>query len=284
MAGALLIPLLAPVALGIELLVVARVSRTDAPVPVPSARQLVHAWLSETIHWFRTFWWRQPFRWRALDDFLEPGRHQQPGVVFIHGFMCNRGFWTPWMRRLRERGHACVAVNLEPVFASIDDHADAIEAAVVRVTQATGRPPVLICHSMGGLAARAWWRAGGTEGRVARMITIGSPHGGTLLARFSSKRNGKQMRLRSEWLAALAQHEQRHALPATTCWYSNCDNVVFPASTATLPGADNRFIAGQPHVGLAFHSEVMDRSLLLVAEAGQRRQGDSVTDSATVNS
>jgi len=45
------------------------------------------------------------------------------------------------------------------------------------------------------------------------------------------------------------------------CWYSNCDNVVFPASTATLPGADNRFVPGLPHVGLAFDAAVM-RSVL----------------------
>ena len=38
----------------------------------------------------------------------------------------------------------------------------AIEEAVNRVSAATGRAPIQVCHSMGGLAARAWLRAGGT--------------------------------------------------------------------------------------------------------------------------
>ena len=63
------------------------------------------------------FGWRQPFRHAACPDWLPappaggaPGR----GVVLVHGFMCNRGIWNPWMRRLRARGHAHVAVTLEP--------------------------------------------------------------------------------------------------------------------------------------------------------------------------
>jgi triacylglycerol lipase len=40
-----------------------------------------------------------------------------------------------------------------------------------------------------------------------------------------------------------------------TCFYSHCDNIVFPPATATLPGADNRHIAGVPHVHMADRPE-----------------------------
>ncbi|RYF38882.1 MAG: permease, partial [Comamonadaceae bacterium] len=46
-----------------------------------------------------------------------------------------------------------------------------------------------------------------------------------------------------------------------TCWYSNCDNIVFPTSTAQLQGADNRFVDGVAHVQMAFHPEVMKACL-----------------------
>ena len=39
-------------------------------------------------------------------------------VVLVHGFVCNRGFWLPWLRALRDRGLAYATVNLEPVFGS----------------------------------------------------------------------------------------------------------------------------------------------------------------------
>jgi triacylglycerol esterase/lipase EstA (alpha/beta hydrolase family) len=130
------------------------------------------------------------------------------------------------------------------------------------MTQAAGKPPVLVCHSMGGLVARAWLRRQQDAGRVARVITIGSPHGGTWIARFSRVPNGRQMRIGGDWLNALGPPRD----PASfTCWYSNCDNVVFPASTATIAGADNRFLPGAGHIDLAFRPEVMAHTFDLVA-------------------
>ncbi|NJM84726.1 MAG: hypothetical protein HC844_21870 [Tabrizicola sp.] len=41
-----------------------------------------------------------------------------------------------------------------------------------------------------------------------------------------------------------------------TCFYSHCDNIVMPASTAVLPGADNRHIDGMPHIALVYSPEV----------------------------
>jgi triacylglycerol lipase len=258
--GAALIMLIAPLALAAEFAIVWRIGRND-PTPKPTVAQLVRAWVSETLHLFRTFYWRQPFRWRQEPDCLERECSGRTGVVLVHGFMCNRGFWNAWMRELRARQRACVAVNLEPVYGSIDDYAAAISAAVAEVTRCTGRAPFLVCHSMGGLAVRAWWRQSGGIPAVKRIVTIASPHGGTWLARFSARTNGRQMRLASGWIHELAEHESRHALPSLTCWYSNCDNVVFPASTALLPGAEQRFLPGRAHVELAFRPEVLQAVL-----------------------
>lgn len=238
------------------------------PAPRPTWGDLARAWLGETIAAPRVFCWRQPFRWNAVPD--SPGAADagppRRGVVFIHGFVCNRGFWTPWLEALRARGHRFAAVNLEPVFGSIDDYVPIVEEAVRRVAQATGLPPVLVCHSMGGLAARAWLQAMSADDRVHRVITIGSPHHGTWLARFSHLHNGRQMQRRGPWLRALDAAEQ--SVPGRrskfTCWYSNCDNIVFPASTATLPGADNRLVRGAAHVDLGFHPQVMRESLALI--------------------
>jgi triacylglycerol lipase len=277
LSGVALIALLGPIVLAVEGALSAVVSRADARVPAPSAGQLLHAWLAESAHLFRAFWWRQPFRWRAVEDHLDAHCAGRTGVVFVHGFMCNRGFWNAWMRRLRAEGRAHVAVNLEPVFAPIDAYAPLVEAAVQRIERLTGRPPLVICHSMGGLAARAWWRAHGKGRTVAGLVTIASPHAGTWMARFSQRPNGRQMRLHSDWLRALARHEADHLLPATTCWHSNCDNIVFPSSTAMLAGADNRFVPGQPHVALAFHPEVLDGSLDLLRQVDAARQGEFVT-------
>ena len=245
--------------LAVELLLL-RLVGVGEGVPQPTASQLIRAWWGETCMAARVFYWRQPFRWRAEPDFLDaaPGRR---GLVFIHGFICNRGFWQPWLARTQ--GRAFVALNLEPAFGLIDDYAGLVEDAVAQVTQASGMPPVLVCHSMGGLAARAWLRRFPDASRVHRIITIGSPHHGTWLGRFSHTPNGRQMRIDSEWLQELFRDEGGRSLPPFTCWYSHCDNIVFPTSSATLPHADNRLVRGPAHVELAFVPEVMERSLAL---------------------
>lgn len=237
--------------------------------PRPTWSELARAWLSETAAAPRVFCWRQPFRWRAIPDLIEagPGTPRR-GTVFIHGFVCNRGFWNPWLQRLRETGHPFIAVNLEPVFGAIDDYVPIVEDAVRRMTKATGQAPVLVCHSMGGLAARAWLCARAGQGRVHHVITIASPHHGTWLGRFSHMRNGRQMRLRSPWLCELEQRGKALGDTRFTCWYTNCDNIVFPASTATLDGADNRLVLGVAHVELAFHRDVMAESLAIITAQG----------------
>lgn len=252
--------------LALEFVALRFIHRGD-PVPRPTWKELAGAWLGETLLAPRVFCWRQPFRSQAAPDQLsvdtvEKGRR---GVVFIHGFFCNRGFWTPWLKRLQGTGHAFVALDLEPPFASIDDYAPLIDEAVQRVTAATGLPPLLVCHSMGGLAARAWLRSMKAEARVCHVVTIGTPHRGTWLARFSLVANGRQMQLSGQWHRALDLDMPSHRHALFTCWYSNCDNIVFPSSTATLPGADNRLVHGAAHVQLAFLPQVMDASLALIA-------------------
>ncbi len=267
-AGFLLIALGYTGFLAIEFLLLRLLRLLDKaePVPQPSWKELFAAWRGETWTAPQVFCWRQPFRAQAIADRLSP-RTLTPGrrgVVFVHGFFCNRGFWTPWLQRLQGSGHAFIALSLEPVFGSIDDYVPQIEAAVRRITQATGLPPLLVCHSMGGLAARAWLKHMQAEARVHHVVTIGSPHRGTWLARFGLGHNGQQMRLQSDWQAQLdrGMPADRHA--RFTCWYSNCDNIVFPASTATLAGADNRLLRGVAHVQMAFLPQVMAATLALL--------------------
>ena len=98
------------------------------------------------------------------------------------------------------------------------------------------------------------------------MVTIGSPHAGTWLARFSHLPNGRQMRPGSDWLRTLQQSWSPEMGARFTCWYANCDNIVMPPASATLPGANNRLVQGAAHVDLAFRPEVLRGTLDLVAQ------------------
>lgn len=247
--------------LGLEFVALWFVNRAD-PAPHPTLPELLNAWVGETLTAPLIFCWRQPFRHQAIPDQLSG--HGQRGVVFVHGFFCNRGFWTSWLRRLQKSGHAFAAVSLEPVFGSIDGYAEQIDRAVQAMTAATGKAPLIVCHSMGGLAVRAWLRTMKSDTRVHHVVTIGSPHRGTWLARFGHADNGRQMRLDADWQRELDLDMPADRHTRFTCWYSNCDNIVFPTSTATLPGADNRLIRGAAHVQMAFLPQVMESTLALL--------------------
>ena len=251
--------------LALEFVFLRKLNRTD-PAPQATVGELISAWWGECVIAPKVFCWRQPFRAQAVPDNLAATavRRGKRGVVFVHGFFCNRGFWNPWLKRLQGSGHAFVAVSLEPVFGSIDEYTPAIDAAVAQVAAATGMAPLLVCHSMGGLAARAWLKTMKAESRIHHVVTIGSPHGGTWLARFGMGKNGGQMRLASEWQTGLDADMPagRHAL--FTCWYSNADNIVFPASTATLPNANNRLIRAKAHVQMAFAPQLVDETLAML--------------------
>ncbi len=240
------------------------------PVPPVSLSQLVKAWLHETWVASKVFLWWQPFRSHRFAD--QPSMPSTPGpqrgVVFVHGFVCNRGIWNAWYPQLQRERIPYVALDLEPTFASIDAYASLLDDAVTRLRESTGVSPLVICHSMGGLVVRAWMKLKGADAPVHRIVTIGSPHRGTRLGHWSPPlpaiANAHQMRLDSVWLESLGGAEDAQCRRKFVCFYSNCDNIVFPASNATLPDADNRHIPGVPHLALALDRRVITQSLALL--------------------
>ena len=243
--------------LGLQFVLMRRINRRDA-TPAAGRWALLRAWWLEALTCTWVFGWLQPFAHRQQPDWLPPTPTGQRGVVLVHGFLCNRGVWLPWLPELRARGHAYVALTLEPAFGSVDDYVAAIDTAMRQVQAATGLPPVLVGHSMGGLAARAWLRtlAQPPAQRVHRILTLGTPHHGTWPARFSHTTNGMQMRQNSPWLQALAASEGAAQRALFSCWYSDCDNIVYPTRSATLDGADNHLLQGLGHVHMLYAPQV----------------------------
>jgi triacylglycerol esterase/lipase EstA (alpha/beta hydrolase family) len=243
------------VILAFELIMAFRCNRQQS-VPRAGPAALAQAWATEFRAGIRVFCWNQPFLAHTWPDHLVPaGAEPARGVILVHGFVCNRGVWNSWLERLAHRSIPVIAVNLEPVFCGIDRYAAAIEDAVLAMTDATGLAPIVVAHSMGGLVVRHWWALPGNRSRLQHVITLGTPHHGTWLARFSPSANARQMRLGSAWLHALQQRERGSPASDMTCFYSHCDNVVFPALTASMAGADNRHLDHAAHLAMLSRAE-----------------------------
>ena len=250
-----------PTLLAVEMLLARRITGPGAAQRArwtDMGRALVGEWIESTL----IFGWRMPWRAQAVEDHLPRTSRGLRGVVFIHGYLCNRGLWNPWMRRLRKLDRAYVAVNLEPVFAGLADYIPLVERAVQRVEAATGLAPVIVAHSMGGLVARAWLRSRAAHKRsdgtdeAARLVTIGTPHRGTWLAGLARTPNARDMRVDSPWMAALVAREPATLAGLITSWWSECDQIVYPPPTAVYPGSEARQLRGVGHIALTAREEI----------------------------
>lgn len=187
---------------------------------------------------------------------LQPNARGLP-VLLLHGYACNSGYWLPMSKLLTQAGVSHYGIDLEPPGASIDDFVPQVRAAVERLCAETGSKQVIVlAHSMGGLVARAYLRRHG-DARIARVITLGTPHHGTALAGLGPGSNAMQMRRGSEWLATLAGAEADLQRKLFLSIYSVHDNIVAPQDSSDLPGARNLVFGAIGHVALGRHPEIM---------------------------
>ncbi|MBW3501168.1 MULTISPECIES: triacylglycerol lipase [Janthinobacterium] len=210
--------------------------------------------------------------WTSSWGMLRPRLHaagsilgQGLPVLLVHGYVCNGGYWTKLSRQLARAGIVHKAIDLEPINADIEEFVPLVEQAITELCARTGTDRViLVAHSMGGLVARAWLRHYGAA-RVARIVTIGTPHHGTALANLAAGANARQMSrvdgTPSGWLAQLAASETPETRALITSIYSHHDNIVAPQASAQLPGARNIAFGGIGHVALASDARVL-RQLL----------------------
>lgn len=189
--------------------------------------------------------------WLDRPDPPPANRHGMP-VLLVHGFFSNGGFWWSVKRWLSDKGISNLyTVNLEPVFADLDHMSMQLNHRIEQICTASGSDRViLVAHSMGGLVCRAYLRSMGAR-RVAGMITLGSPHHGTALARLLPGHNVSQMRRGNAWLTTLEKEELRALVPARNL-YSRHDNIVVPQDSAVLAWADNISVDGVGHLAMAF--------------------------------
>ena len=194
---------------------------------------------------------------RSASQLLSPkAAASRVPVLLIHGYCCNYGVWRDVAARLQALGHTVLAINLEPLFCSIDDYAPQVEQAVAQLRAQTGQQRIaLVGHSMGGLVIRAWMRAYG-DAQVAVAVTLGSPHQGTQITPHAKLPNARQMVWASDWLQALQASEspQRRALLRVAL--TEQDAIVFPQSAQTLPGVDAQVFSGIGHLQLCTDARV----------------------------
>ncbi len=188
---------------------------------------------------------RMGFRWWFMRE-PAPAAAAAP-VLLLHGIGCNAGVWSYFIRRLLRRGAAPpYTLSYGPPLASIENFADQLAMKVEAIVAATGATKVtLLCHSMGGLVARAYLRRYGAA-KVRAVLTIGTPHRGSLLAGMFPGTCLAEMAPGSVWLEGLAATAPPAGVRCVALW-SWHDSMVLPQLNARWEGAEEFEFIGVAH-------------------------------------
>lgn len=205
-------------------------------------------------------------------------------VLLIHGYGCNSGYWHAMSKALVQAQITHYAIDMEPLMGGIDDYVPQIHLAVETICEETGNDKVIIvAHSMGGLATRAYLRDHGI-GRIARAITLGTPHRGTGIAQYGAGLNCRQMHwaadteegVSSTWIRQLEQSENNAVHRLLVSIYSHHDNIISPQTSSHVRGATNIEFSGIGHVALALHPAVQAGVISEIHKASQEMPATAV--------
>lgn len=163
-------------------------------------------------------------------------------ILLVHGIGDNRSVFTVLAAALRRRGFGVVhAVNysvLTAVSGDVRQAAALFGQQVEQVCEQTGADRVhVVGHSLGGLIARYYVQRHDGDQRVDTLVTLGTPHRGTLSAYLLPTRLARQLRPGSKLLAELDQPAPGCRTRFVSVW-SEMDQVVIPQSNARLEHPD----------------------------------------------
>jgi triacylglycerol lipase len=236
----------------------------------PGAGHRWRAWVSESLHFLRVQLAMSVPRARIT-------RHRTPiepptrPLLLLHGILCNHAVWQRLGARLAAIGFApIVAPDFEPLNAGIDVYRACAERELLALHRQCRAPVAIVAHSMGGLVARSLLATLGPE-VISTVVTVASPHHGTALAGCLPLAAARQMRPESDWLATLNSAQADQLPVPITSIYGRDDNLVVPAESAMLRGAESCELRGLGHFGLLRSRGALEAIVsALVRHAGRR--------------
>jgi triacylglycerol lipase len=191
-------------------------------------------------------------------------------VVLVHGLVDNRSVFAVTQRGLRRRGFSQVSSwNYSPLVRDVETAAAALGRHLEQVCRDTGHERVhVVGHSLGGLVARYLVQRLGGDDRVASLVTLGTPHGGSRWAHVLPTPLVRQLRPGSPLIRALAAPAPG-CRTRVTAVYSDLDQMVVPSAAGRCDhpdlGARNVLVRGVGHMSLPIHRAVLDEIAVTLA-------------------
>jgi triacylglycerol lipase len=184
-------------------------------------------------------------------------------IVLVHGYFHNRSGLLYMERALRRHGFANVQTfSYNPLRKSIPDMAAKLQLKIDAIKKTTGAPKVyLVGHSLGGLICRYYTEQLGGHRMVDTLVTVGTPHHGTVIAYAGRSASARQMRPNSDFMQAMQRVRKPRSVRYIS-YYSNLDAIVVPAHSAILENGNgssvkNILVHDQGHLSLLVSPELI---------------------------
>jgi pimeloyl-ACP methyl ester carboxylesterase len=192
-------------------------------------------------------------------------------VLLVHGLVDNHSVFAVMRRGLRRRGFTDVCSwNYSPFLTDVAQAATDLGAHIERICERTGHDRVhVVGHSLGGLVARYHVQRQGGDQCVDSLVTLGTPHQGSILAHVLPTPLLRQLRPGSPLLRELEQPAPR-CRTRITAVYSDLDQMVLPTQSGRCDhpdlGARNVLFRGVGHMSLPMHRGVLDEVATTLAK------------------
>ncbi len=201
-----------------------------------------------------------------------------PSVILVHGLFHNASAWLLYRPILARAGlrhqHLLEYNSLTAIF----PEAEARLAALVEraAAERPGRGVVIIGHSLGGLLARATAARPELAPHLAGIVTLASPHRGSLLARLGITRLARSLHPDSALMRALAQRLPPAGMPKLAMRIPT-DGLVLPNASAVPPGEGWTLAQTPPmgHIDVLYHPATARLAAAFALQAGRRAGGSA---------
>lgn len=178
-------------------------------------------------------------------------------ILFVHGIFHNRSAFAWLKQRLSHNGwHYLKEIDLMTTIHPIPVLAEQVATQTRALMKELQVPQIdIVAHSMGGIVARYFVQCLGGDGLVRNLITLGTPHCGTLLSRYTVLPHLREMRPGSSTvkkLCSLGPPQFTRAVSVS----GTLDVIVLGRKATHWAGVRNIRLKRIGHAGLLFSKRV----------------------------
>ncbi len=198
--------------------------------------------------------------YEAVHEGEGEARGKRNPVVLLHGFAMNRTNWIWLGRRLARRGigplYGTTYFSPQSVRRSAEHLARFVDEVCAR--EECERVDI-VAHSLGGVVARYYVERLEGAKKIGRVVTIGSPHKGTIIARLGALfPSARETFHNSSFYAELGPLSRQNGVAFTSVW-SRADAIIEPPESSSIaPAGEDRIFEDLGHLSLLLSPRVLD--------------------------